>query len=236
MMPNINSAAARVLDRLGVSLVSAPSAGCCGAVNYHLDFQEAGLDNMRRNIDAWWPAIESGEVEALAMTASGCGVMVKEYGHLLAHDAGYAAKAARVSGMTRDLSELVIEEESLASALAAAAGRSGSKKIAYHPPCTLQHGQRLGGRIDALLRAAGCELTPVLDAQLCCGSAGSYSLLQPALSAQLGDARAAALQAGNPATVVTANVGCQLHLGARCSVPVRHWIELFDDALPARSL
>jgi glycolate oxidase iron-sulfur subunit len=231
MMPNINSAAARVLDRLGVSLVSAPSAGCCGAVNYHLDFQEAGLDNMRRNIDAWWPAIESGEVEALAMTASGCGVMVKEYGHLLAHDAGYAAKAARVSGMTRDLSELVIEEASLASALAAAAGRGGSKKIAYHPPCTLQHGQQVRGRAEQMLKDAGFELTPVAESHLCCGSAGAYSVLNPEIAEQLKVRKLGNLEAGEPDLICSANIGCLTHLQSGTSTPVKHWIEVIDTLL-----
>ena len=152
---------------------------------------------------------------------------------VLRNDAAYADKARKVSSLARDLSEILPEFQ---AALLPKLRPAPAQRIAWHPPCTLQHGQRLGGRIDALLRAAGCELTPVPDAQLCCGSAGSYSLLQPKLSAQLGDARAAALQAGDPATVVTANVGCQLHLGARCSVPVRHWIELLDDALPARPL
>ena len=233
MMPNINSAAARVLDRLGVSLVSAPSAGCCGAVNYHLDFQEAGLDNMRRNIAAWWPAIESGEVEALAMTASGCGVMVKEYGHLLAHDATYAAKAARVSGMTRDLSELVIEEESLASALAAAAGRSGSKKIAYHPPCTLQHGQQVRGRAEQMLKDAGFELTPVAESHLCCGSAGAYSVLNPEIAEQLKVRKLGNLEAGKPDLICSANVGCLTHLQSGTLTPVKHWVEVIDAALEA---
>jgi glycolate oxidase iron-sulfur subunit len=233
MMPNINSAAARVLDRLGVSLVSATSAGCCGAVNYHLDFQEAGLDNMRRNIDAWWPAIESGEVEALAMTASGCGVMVKEYGHLLAHDPAYAAKAARVSAMTSDLSELVIAEAALAGALAAAAGRSGSKKIAYHPPCTLQHGQQVRGKAEQMLKDAGFELTPVAESHLCCGSAGAYSVLNPEIAEQLKVRKLGNLEAGKPDLICSANIGCLTHLQSGTSTPVRHWVEVIDAALEA---
>ena len=231
MMPNINNAAARVLDRLGVSLVSAPAAGCCGAVNYHLDFQEAGLDNMRRNIDAWWPAIESGEVEALAMTASGCGVMVKEYGHLLAHDPAYAAKAARVSGMTRDLSELVIEEAALAGALAAAAGRAGSRKIAYHPPCTLQHGQQVRGKAEQMLKDAGFDLTPVAESHLCCGSAGAYSVLNPEISEQLKARKLGNLEAGKPDLICSANIGCLTHLQSGTSTPVKHWVEVIDAAL-----
>ncbi len=231
MMPNINNAAARVLDRLGVSLVSAPSAGCCGAVNYHLDFQAAGLDNMRRNIDAWWPAIESGEVEALAMTASGCGVMVREYGHLLAHDPAYAEKAARVSGMTRDLSELVIEEKSLAGALAVAAARPGARRIAYHPPCTLQHGQQVRGKAEQMLKDAGFELTPVAESHLCCGSAGAYSVLNPEISEQLKTRKLGNLEAGKPDLICSANIGCLIHLQSGTSTPVKHWVEVIDAAL-----
>ena len=231
MLPNINNAAARVLDRLGVSLVSAPKAGCCGALNYHLDFQAAGLDNMRRNIDAWWPLIEAGEVEALAMTASGCGVMVKEYGHLLAHDPAYAARATRVSEMTRDLSELVIEETDLPAALSRANGAARSKKIAYHPPCTLQHGQQIRGHAEKLLTDAGFTLTPVAEAHLCCGSAGAYSVLNPEISGELKKRKLGHLEAGKPDLICSANVGCLTHLQSGTATPVRHWVEVIDEVL-----
>jgi glycolate oxidase iron-sulfur subunit len=233
MAPNINNAAARVLDRLGVSLVTAASAGCCGAVNYHLDFQEAGLANMRRNIDAWWPMIESGQVEALAMTASGCGVMVKEYGHLLARDPAYAEKAARVSAMTRDLSELAVEEKGLPGLLEQAAARGASRRIAYHPPCTLQHGQQVRGRAEQLLRAAGFELTPVAESHLCCGSAGAYSVLNPEISEQLKARKLANLEAGRPDMICSANIGCLTHLQSGTDTPVKHWIEVIDAVLAA---
>ncbi len=231
MLPNINNAAARVLDRLGVSLVSAPKAGCCGALNYHLDFQEAGLDNMRRNIDAWWPMIEAGEVEALAMTASGCGVMVKEYGHLLAHDPAYAARAKRVSEMTRDLSELVIEEPALPAALLRAGGAAQSKKIAYHPPCTLQHGQQIRGHAEKLLTDAGFTLTPVAESHLCCGSAGAYSVLNPEISGELKMRKLGHLEAGKPDLICSANVGCLTHLQSGTATPVKHWVEVIDEVL-----
>ena len=249
MMPNINNAAARVLDRLGVSLVSAPKAGCCGALNYHLDYQAAGLDNMRRNIDAWWPLIEAGEVEAIAMTASGCGVMVKEYRHLLAHDAAYAAKAKRVSELTRDLSEVALAEEALPERLAAAKARKAAAingsgavsgennvgnppvKIAYHPPCSLQHGQQLRGIAEQLLRDAGFELTPVADAHLCCGSAGAYSVLHPEIAGQLKERKLASLEAGKPALICSSNIGCLTHLQGGTNTPVRHWIEVIDELL-----
>ena len=232
MMPNINNAAARVLDRLGISLVSAPSAGCCGAVNYHLDFQAAGLDNMRRNIDAWWPMVESGSVEAIAITASGCGTTVKEYGHLLAHDPAYAAKAARVSALTRDLSELVIDEKALPAALKAAAGTSQAKKIAYHPPCSLQHGQQVRGKAEQMLKDAGFELTPVAEAHLCCGSAGAYSVLNPEIAGQLKTRKLGNLEAGKPDLICSANIGCLTHLQSGTSTPVRHWVEVIDSVLP----
>ena len=231
MLPNINNAAARVLDRLGVSLVSAPKAGCCGALNYHLDFQAAGLDNMRRNIDAWWPSIEAGAVEALAMTASGCGVMVKEYGHLLAHDPAYAARAKRVSEMTRDLSELVIEEPGLPAALSRANGTVESRKIAYHPPCTLQHGQQIRGHAEKLLTDAGFTLTPVAESHLCCGSAGAYSVLNPEISGELKKRKLGHLEAGKPDLICSANVGCLTHLQSGTATPVRHWVEVIDEVL-----
>ncbi len=242
MMPNINNAAVRVLDKLGVSLVSAPKAGCCGALNYHLDYQEAGLDNMRANIDAWWPMIEANEVEAIAMTASGCGVMVKEYGHLLAHDAAYAARAQRVSEMTKDLSELALAEEALPERLAAARLRraaatnaSGAvgNKIAFHPPCTLQHGQQLRGKAEQLLKDAGFELTAVAESHLCCGSAGAYSVLNPEIAGQLKERKLANLEAGKPDMICSANIGCLTHLQSGTKTPVKHWVEVIDEILVA---
>ena len=231
MMPNINNAAVRVLDRLGISLVSAPGAGCCGAVRYHLDYQADGLNDMRRNIDAWWPLVESGQVEALAMTASGCGVMVKEYEHYLAHDSAYAAKAARVSALTRDLSELVLAEEAaLLPLLQAAAAKTDAagRRIAYHPPCTLQHGQQVRGPAERILTAAGFELVPVEESHLCCGSAGAYSVLNPEIADQLKQRKLANLEADKPAMILSANIGCLTHLQSGTATPVRHWVEAID--------
>ncbi|NRR33665.1 glycolate oxidase subunit GlcF [Oxalobacteraceae bacterium] len=234
MAPNINAAAARVLDALGVQLLVAPRAGCCGALRYHLNDQDAALDDMRRNIDVWWPYVEAGGagggagVEAIVMTASGCGVTVKEYGHLLAHDSAYAAKAARISALTRDLSEVMGEFEApLARRLR---GRVG-ERIAYHPPCTLQHGQQIRGKVEGLLRAAGVDLQLCADSHLCCGSAGSYSLLQPELALQLRDRKLLNLEATGAKLIVSANVGCQAHLQSGTQVTVQHWIELVDRAL-----
>lgn len=228
MAPNINAATARVLDALGVQLVAAPKAGCCGAVRHHLNDQEGGLDDMRRNVDAWWPYVESGEVEAIVMTASGCGVTVKEYGHLLAHDEAYAAKAGRISMLTRDLSEILSEfEEVLAARLAGKV----SRRVAWHPPCTLQHGQQIRGKVESLLRAAGVDVQLCADSHLCCGSAGTYSVLHPEIAHALRDRKLASLEATGAGEIVSANIGCIGHLQSGTATPVTHWIELVDRAL-----
>jgi glycolate oxidase iron-sulfur subunit len=221
LAPSIDAAAARVLDRLGISLLRIPESGCCGALSYHLGAHEEGLDFMRRNIDGWWPAIQAG-AEAIVITASGCGLMVKEYGELLRDDPAYAEKAARVSALARDLSEVIAAEDwpSLSPLPA--------RRIAFHSPCTLQHGQRLNGLVEKLLRGLGFELTPVADAAICCGSAGTYSLLQPALSSRLREDKLRNLEAGEPEVIATANIGCLVHLASGTGRPVRHWVELLD--------
>ncbi len=226
MAPNINHAAARVLDAMKVQLIEAPKAGCCGALRHHLNAQEAALDDMRRNIDAWWPLLDS--VEAIVMTASGCGVTVREYGHLLAHDAAYAAKARAVSDKTRDLSEVMPQFE---PQLVAALKGKIRRRVAYHPPCTLQHGQQVRGKVEALLTAIGVDVKLCADSHLCCGSAGTYSVLQPELSLELRDRKLANLAATNADAIVTANIGCQSHLQSGTETPVTHWIELIDRAL-----
>ncbi|MBK1681070.1 glycolate oxidase subunit GlcF [Rhodocyclus tenuis] len=242
LTPQTNVAAARVLDRLGIELFEAPGAGCCGALRYHLDAQAAALADMRRLIDVWWPWVERGEVEAIVVTASGCAAHVKEYGEILADDAAYADKAARVSALARDLSEVLIgEHEPLAALLNAAAANRLQRpdaaatapraRVAFHSPCTLQHAQKLGGVVESLLVAAGYELSPVADSHLCCGSSGAYSLLQPAIATRLRSDKLAALNEGGPTVIATANVGCQNHLAAGTQTPVRHWIELIADRL-----
>ncbi|MFC6669825.1 glycolate oxidase subunit GlcF [Marinobacterium aestuariivivens] len=220
--PNTNAAAARVLDRLGITLVEAPKAGCCGAVSYHLTAHEDGLDFMRRNIDAWWPAIEAG-AEALVMTASGCGAMVQEYGHLLRQDPRYADKARRVSELTRDLGAVLLDEDLSKLGLG-----KGADRVAFHCPCTLQHAMKQNGVVEQVLRKAGVELTATHDRHLCCGSAGTYSILQPEMSQRLLSNKLEALTVDNPDRIVTANIGCQLHLETKAEVPVQHWIELLD--------
>jgi glycolate oxidase iron-sulfur subunit len=226
MAPNINAATARVLDAFGVQLLTASKAGCCGAVRYHLNDQEGGLDDMRRNIDAWWPLVE--QVEAIVMTASGCGVTVKEYGHLLAHDSAYADKARRISAMTRDLSEIMPQFE---AELGARLQGKIDKKVAWHPPCTLQHGQQIRGKVEGVLRAAGVDVTLCADSHLCCGSAGTYSVLQSELAMQLRDRKLANLLATGAEVIVSANVGCLNHLQSGTETTVAHWIELIDQAL-----
>jgi glycolate oxidase iron-sulfur subunit len=224
LSPNTNAATARVLDRLGISVTPIREAGCCGAVDYHLNAQEAGLQRARQNIDAWWPSIEAG-AEAIVQTASGCGAFVKDYGHLLASDPAYSAKAARVSALAKDLVE-VLQNEALERLQVRA-----EQRLAFHCPCTLQHAQKLGGAVEGVLTRLGFGLTSVPDSHLCCGSAGTYSLTQPELSRQLRDNKLNALESGKPDAIVTANIGCQTHLDGAGRTPVRHWIEIVEEAM-----
>ncbi|TKJ67374.1 glycolate oxidase iron-sulfur subunit [Pseudomonas sp. CFBP13508] len=224
LSPNTNDATARVLDRLGISVTPVSEAGCCGALDYHLDAQAKGLDRARQNIDAWWPHLQNG-AEAIVQTASGCGAFIKDYGHLLAGDPIYASKARRISEMTRDLVQ-IIAQEPLEQVCAAS-----ERRIAVHCPCTLQHALKLGGAVEAVLTRLGFNLTPVPDGHLCCGSAGTYSLTQPVLARQLRDQRLNALESGRPELIVTSNVGCQSHLASAGRTPIKHWIELVDQSL-----
>jgi glycolate oxidase iron-sulfur subunit len=229
MMPNVNIATARVLDALGVETIVAPEAGCCGAIRLHLGYNDEALDDIRANIDAWWPHVEEG-AEAIVMNASGCGATVKEYGHLLRDDPAYAGKAQRITEMTRDISEVLPEFE---EALVAVTRRRSVHTVAFHPPCTLQHGQQLRGKVEHLLTALGIEVRLPADSHLCCGSAGTYSLTQPALSYALRDQKLEKLQAQEPQVIVSANVGCIAHLQSGTSTPVAHWIELVEHMLYA---
>ena len=231
LAPAINAAAARVLDRIGISLVEVPGSGCCGAVRFHLNQQEAGKADMRSLIDAWWPSVQTG-VEAIVMTASGCGTNIKEFGHLLKDDPVYAAKAASISAMTRDLAEVLgSEHATLASLLAARTDRA--ERVVFQSPCSLQHGQQIRGSVERLLGACGFELTSVPDSHLCCGSAGTYSILQPELSLKLRANKLAALLTGSPGRIATANIGCLTHLQSGTGTPVEHWIQLVDRRLAA---
>jgi glycolate oxidase iron-sulfur subunit len=227
LAPDINAAAARVLDRLGISLVEAHGAGCCGAVRYHLNDQRGGMEDMRRLIDTWWPHVEAG-VEAIVMTGSGCGAMVREYGHLFAREARYREKAERIFAITRDISEVIDAELEALRPLLAGQPR---RRVAFHPPCSLQHGQKIRGVTERVLLAAGFELTPVPDAHLCCGSAGTYSILQPEIAEQLKKNKLAALASGLPEMIVSSNIGCQSHLAGGAQVPVTHWIVALEQRM-----
>lgn len=228
MMPNINSATARVLDAAGIQTVVAPDAGCCGALKFHLDDQDGGRAQMRRTIDAWWPLVERGDIEAIVMNASGCGVTVREYGHYLQHDSAYAAKAQRIAALTRDLSELLAElVPVLKDKVKAQPG-----VFAYHPPCTLQHGQKLRGGVEQGMAALGFTVRVALnESHLCCGSAGTYSVLHPDIAHTLRDRKLGHLDALQPQAIVSANIGCIQHLQSGTELPVRHWVEVLDAAL-----
>ena len=229
MSPGINSATARVLDAVGIQTVIAPKAGCCGAVKFHLNDQDGGLAEMRANIDAWWPQVDSGAVECIVMNASGCGVTVKEYGHHLQHDPQYAEKAARISALTRDLSELL---PGIAPLLQGKLANVHKGVVAFHPPCTLQHGQQLRGGVETHLRALGFDVRVAInESHLCCGSAGTYSVLQPELSKQLRERKLGHLNALQPTVITSANIGCITHLQSGTATPVRHWVQVLDDAL-----
>jgi len=225
LAPNIDAATARVLDRAGISAIAVDGGGCCAALPYHLSEHDEARTLIRRNIDAWWPEIERG-AEAIVVTASGCGVMVRDYGHVMQQDPAYADKAARVAALARDPVEIVAAERErvLPHVTAAPHGR----RIAFHSPCTLQHGMKIRGKVEALLQAIGFDVAPVPDAHLCCGSAGTYSILQPAIAMQLRANKLAALESGRPAEIATANIGCLTHLAAGTRTPVRHWIEVLD--------
>jgi glycolate oxidase iron-sulfur subunit len=226
--PAIDAAAAQVLDRVGISAVAVAGTGCCGALTHHLSAHRETLQQVRRNVDALWPHIEAG-AEAVVVTASACTSMLSEYGRLLQGDPDYAARAARVSALARDIAQVVAaESEALAAALQGAARRQApnAARVAFHAPCTLQHALKITGTVEGLLTAAGFALTPVTDRHQCCGSAGTYSILQPQLSAQLLRLKVAALESGTPDLIATANIGCLTHIGGGTSVPVHHWVEL----------
>ena len=227
LAPNIDAATARVLDRVGISAIAvADGGGCCGALSQHLSEHEEARALARRNIDAWWPHVERG-ADAIVVTASGCGVMVREYDHLLAHDRAYAGKAKRVAALARDPVEIVAAEW---TALAPMIDRAeASTRVAFQAPCTLQHGLKIRGQVERVLADAGFALVPVADAHLCCGSAGTYSILQPEISARLKADKLHALQASRPQVIASANIGCITHLQSGTALPVRHWIELVDE-------
>jgi glycolate oxidase iron-sulfur subunit len=226
--PNINASAARVLDKLAIQLIVASNAGCCGALRAHLNDANGAIADAKHNIDAWWPLLESG-AEALVMTASGCGTMVKEYGQLLAHDPAYADKAEKISAATFDLSEILFDHADQLARIVSK--KSLTKKIAYHPPCSLQHAQKITGKVEHILAIARIPVSRCADSHLCCGSAGTYSILQPQLSTALRDQKLHHLHATGAEQIVSANIGCIAHLQSGTTIPVMHWIELLDQVL-----
>jgi glycolate oxidase iron-sulfur subunit len=235
MMPRIDAATARVLDAIGVQAIVEPRSGCCGAVRYHMNDHDGGLADARRNVDAWWPLIEAPDgrsVEAILINASGCGAMVKDYAHLLRDDPAYAARAARVSQLTLDLAEwLPAQFQDALARQAVAVRRRPADSVAFHSPCTLQHGQQVRGEVERFLASLGVAVQPVAEPHMCCGSAGTYSVTQPELSIRLRERKLAALQAARPQMLLSANIGCIGHLQSGTSTPVRHWIEWLDEAI-----
>jgi len=226
LAPQINAATRQVLDALGINTLVAKNAGCCGALSQHLSATAEARTFIRNNIDAWWPAIENG-AEAIIVTASGCAPMVKDYGRLLA-GTDYADKATRVSALAKDLSEAIDVETATQALNHSTAGQ----KVAFHSPCTLQHGQGINGVVERLLASVGYTLTPVMNSHLCCGSAGTYSILQPGMASELRDNKLEALQQGKPDLIATANIGCLMHMASHADVPVKHWIELLEPLIP----
>jgi glycolate oxidase iron-sulfur subunit len=226
MAPAIDFAAARVLDRAGISLKWVAASGCCGALSHHLNAHDEAVTKVRVNIDAWWPLIESG-AEAIVGTASGCSVMLKDYGHFMQHDVAYAEKAKKIATLSKDVSEVIAAEwPKLKEKL-----NPSTEKIAYHPPCTMQHGMKLKGGVESMLRDMGFELAPVADSHLCCGSAGTYSVLQPEISNELKARKVKSLTADQPSQIATSNIGCMTHIQSGTTLPVKHWIELLDERL-----
>ena len=225
MSPQTNAAAKRVFTKIGIYLHSVRDAGCCGAVDYHLGAHRKGLLRARANIDAWWPTITSG-CEAIIVTASGCGPMIKDYGNLLQDDPFYAEKAAKVSSLAKDISEILAGED-----LASLKPTTDSTKRALHIPCSLQHGLKASRLLENIFETLGFNMVKTSESHLCCGSAGAYSLLQPELSERLLDRKIKALSGDTPDEILTANIGCQLHLQSKSPVPVKHWIEVIDSAL-----
>jgi glycolate oxidase iron-sulfur subunit len=245
LRPEIDAAAARLLDRVGISAVVPERGGCCGALTHHLSAPRETLEHARRNVDALWPHLEAG-AEAVVVSASACASMLTEYGRLLQGEPAYAARAARIAALARDIAQVLGGERGKLAAALAGAGRTGppdtaagvtavasagATRVAFHAPCTLQHALRVSGTVESLLGAAGFVLTPVGDRQQCCGSAGTYSILQPELSERLLRAKVTALESGAPQLIATANIGCLIHIRTGTSLPVRHWVELIADRL-----
>jgi glycolate oxidase iron-sulfur subunit len=224
LAPDINRATAQVCDKLGITLIEeSQGTTCCGAISQHLGKTEEAKQYMRNNIDAWWPRVEEG-IEAIVITASGCAPQVKDYGHLMRHDKKYSEKAQKISQLAKDVSEVLAEAN-----LETLKKLEQPVKVAFHAPCSLQHGQKLMGVVESQLSALGYQLQPVADAHICCGAAGTYAILQSEISEKLLVNKLVALEKNKPQVVATANIGCMLHLQRDASVPVKHWMELLAE-------
>jgi glycolate oxidase iron-sulfur subunit len=226
LRPEFRAAATRLLNRAGYDVIFAKGEQCCGALVHHMGRDAAALDAARRNIDAWTCEIEQNGLTAIATTASGCGTVVKDYGFMLRSDPAYASKAARISVLTKDISELLVELE-----LDLTDSQIRGVIVAYLSPCSLQHGQKVTEAPKRLLTSAGYTVRTPVEAHLCCGSAGTYNILQPAIAGQLGDRKVAHIERLAPDVIATGNIGCAIQIGSRTGIPVVHTVELLDWAL-----
>jgi glycolate oxidase iron-sulfur subunit len=231
MLPSIDAATLRVLDAVGVQGMVAAGSGCCGALKHHMNDVEGGLAHMRANVDAWYPLIASGAVEAVVMNASGCGATVREYDHHLAHDPAYAQRAKAVAAKVMDVSEYLGQFTEQLKPLLKHSTNSAKTKASFHPPCTLQHWQKLRPVTEGLLAHCGVDLQPFGESHLCCGSAGMYSVMHPEISTQLRDRKLDAIAAAAPEVILSANIGCITHLQSSTATPVLHWVEWVDSQL-----
>jgi glycolate oxidase iron-sulfur subunit len=227
LLPETNGASTRILNRLGIETVASHGEVCCGAINHHMAVDDSGLNFIKNNIDAWWPYIEEG-IEAIVISASGCGTMIKDYGYILRNDADYKDKAHQVSMMAKDIGEIIVAEEieTLRKMI-----KVNSRRIAFQNPCSLQHGQKIKDVTESLLKKLGYQIENIEDANQCCGSAGTYSLLQTELSEKLRRKKISTLETVKPDVIITANIGCQLHLQQATEIPVKHWIEILEEDL-----
>jgi glycolate oxidase iron-sulfur subunit len=223
LRPEINEATVRLLDRLGIAVVLPKGEGCCGALAHHLGEDRESLDAARRNVDAWTAEIEGDGLDAVLITASGCGTTIKDYGHMLRNDPAYAAKAARVSALAKDVTEYLS-----GLALPAPTGDAPAVTVAYHSACSMQHGQKIRTEPKALLAAAGFTVRDVPEGHLCCGSAGTYNMLQPEISQRLKTRKLANIAKVAPDVIATGNIGCITQLAGGAGVPVLHTVELLD--------
>ena len=222
LQPSINAAARRVLARAGIEVVAAPGEGCCGALVHHMGREADALGFARRNVDAWIRLMNEGGLDAILITASGCGTTIKDYGFMLREDEAYAEKAARVSAAAKDVSEY------LASLELPTIARAQKLVVAYHSACSMQHGQQIRDEPKKLLRAAGFEVRDVPEGHICCGSAGVYNIMQPEIAGQLKARKLANIARTKPDVIATGNIGCITHLAGGSGAPILHTVELID--------